>query len=1054
MSDDFEKAVLFAFDHSGSVSPELKAQAASLLESAAASPEVWRFCLSRAESSAYDQVKFWCLQTLHAFINGPNYRQATSSDLQSRAELKTTLVSMGTTPNSVYLPPFIRNKIAQAVVAIAAQEYPSSGWPTFFQDVLGTLSQGPQAVDFLCRILVSIDEDIVSLEVPRSAEEAKRGSEFKDAMRATALQELASAWTRLVGSYKDTAPDLTAAILAAVQRYVHWVDISLVANDDFITLLYSILDKQTGDSEQAQQAAAGVLIEIVSKRMEPIPKLSLIQSLRLTPVCASWGTGRFPGLDDDRGGGGGGGGDISLGDLSLAIQFSKLLASLATEILESLKKVENSVLSMQAVGLEVGEDAVREAEGACFTATSLLDSLFPAILKAVKAGDDEITASIAPFLLSYVARVRLARKRDPTYQPGHIVANILDAVATGSRFPDDSAVMIPSQGTSDFCELTAAEEEAAMADRRQELFTIFRNAAKLAPEVAVATVAQRMRPALSIPDAPWQDVELAVSLLFQLGEGGITHASTALAIDAVMGAAGISTASSHHLVALALLETCTRYAKSMAAMEAKASNAPEMVVRAVGLFLGPIGLGHRSYDVVQPRAAYLLCRTVKTLRSFLQPFTGDLLQSLHPHLIAAASQRFYVQGALPASVAGATAQRNALGTGIALVEDRLYVFEAAGLLIAAEEVPVDTQVGWLNTVTQPLVAGLSGDDSILVQQCLDALNKTCKGFSPRLLDGRPQLAAQLVDPLDQAVEAVRKNQRLGHVREVHKTFRAKFLAYLHRLIETVPMPLISKRLPAVLWVLHSTVRDAADLADVLLLLNQVMVSTKEKGPELENVLRQGGITDCMDRVWEMLGSDAHEGNVGTMTNYSIERQSSNPTAAGSREDVREKGELQRSYFAFLHSVVQTDLGDIILARPRALEDLAQGGTIVGDLSVRKLCIATLGKLALRREHPSFFMHRFGVQVLLGGLTNTKSNGIDVRDAAAISLLTEVATQMQSLYKNCFDNSDEYLRCLVANQMVASWPGDVKERLEFLVKGGGDPKQLKDFLKQVILRGVS
>lgn len=52
----------------------------------------------------------------------------------------------------------------------------------------------------------------------------------------------------------------------------------------------------------------------------------------------------------------------------LAVKYSKLLATLATEVLEAWKKVENSVLSMAAVGLAVDEEASSEAGAACTAA--------------------------------------------------------------------------------------------------------------------------------------------------------------------------------------------------------------------------------------------------------------------------------------------------------------------------------------------------------------------------------------------------------------------------------------------------------------------------------------------------------------------------------------------------------------------------------------------------------------------------------------------------------------------------------------------------------------
>ena len=67
---------------------------------------------------------------------------------------------------SAPLSSFLRNKLAQTLVSIVQLEYPTV-WPSFFRDLIAAAAQGPGLADMFCRILVSIDEDIISLEIPR-----------------------------------------------------------------------------------------------------------------------------------------------------------------------------------------------------------------------------------------------------------------------------------------------------------------------------------------------------------------------------------------------------------------------------------------------------------------------------------------------------------------------------------------------------------------------------------------------------------------------------------------------------------------------------------------------------------------------------------------------------------------------------------------------------------------------------------------------------------------------------------------------------------------------
>jgi exportin-T len=54
---------------------------------------------------------------------------------------------------------------------------------------------------------------------------------LKDAMREACIADVAGAWYSLTQQYKASRPELAAFVLSSAARYVHWMDISLVAND-------------------------------------------------------------------------------------------------------------------------------------------------------------------------------------------------------------------------------------------------------------------------------------------------------------------------------------------------------------------------------------------------------------------------------------------------------------------------------------------------------------------------------------------------------------------------------------------------------------------------------------------------------------------------------------------------------------------------------------------------------------------------------------------------------------------------------------------------------
>lgn len=818
MGDDFEKAILFTFDQSGNVSDELKLQAQSMLLGVSQSNDAWRVCVTHLESSQYAEVQFWCLQTLHGIIRSEAYDtlEGGSRDMLKRALLSCAALSGGQDGQAqklAALPTFLRNKLAQVIVAVAGREYPNS-WPSFFQDIMNSLNDHPVAIDSFCRILVSIHEDIVSLEVPRSAEEARRSMGFKDAMREHALNDVARSWCHILNLFKESNPSIVASLLYAVERYVHWIDISLVANDQFMPLLFIVLESPDAEG---QTAAVAVLTEIVSKRMDAGPKLSLIQSLGIVPIVSAWATSGIPGMESD--------------DHELSVASSKLLGTLATEVLESWKKVENSVLSMQAVGLAVENDAVAEASSSCAAASNMMDLLFPALVVSFRIPDEEISSIIAPFMLSYISRIRMVFKRNPEIQGTQIVSGpvasqiiaIMEAAATNARFSDDSSVYSVSASSQEE-QVVVDEEEATVAARRQDIFTLFRNAAKLVPREAYTLVARRLESSLGKSDHPpsWQDAELALSLLYQVGEGA-TDADLKPSAGplAELASAVIQVNDSlayHRLVALALLEACARYSKV-------ALHQPDLIPLLASKFFGPAGLGHPSSSV-PPRAAYLLCRVTKSLKHQMGSISREVLRALVPHLQSIASTP--LGDTLGLVAAGATSQRGISGAGVSGADDRMYAFEAAGILIGSEDMEENEQREWFQTLSQPLItqitaisASRDAESIPLVQQSLEALTRISKGFSPRMCDKRHLIGQALTEPLSPAMEAIQAFP-------TSKYLRLKFLAYVHRLVECLGSTIVG-HLSNLLWSLKQTGGDAGDFKDVLVLLNQMILKFGSEG---------------------------------------------------------------------------------------------------------------------------------------------------------------------------------------------------------------------------------
>ncbi|KAG1677608.1 hypothetical protein FOA52_010389 [Chlamydomonas sp. UWO 241] len=950
MADDFERALLITFDFTGGVDPALKERATSFINEVKSNPEVWRLCCERYGTSQYTEVRFWCLQTLHELLK----TSYTAFPAGAKLEVKTAITTwlQGCADLKAGPAPFLRNKLAQALVAVLQFEFPSV-WPSFFHDLVSALGAGEGLVDMFCRVLVAVDEDLVTLDIPRSQDESKLSMRIKDSMREHSISEVAEAWFKLLEAYSNKSPELSVQVLQTMQRYVSWIDISLIANPKFMPLLMSLLGaRHLG----LRAAAADCLTEVVSKRMDAGPKLQLVHSMGIVPLCAQWVNG-FPGGADDE---------------ELLLKLARLLATLATEIIDSLKRLENSVISLAAVGLPVDDAAMLEVKQGSELGGKQMAALFPAIMAAFKSDIDEVALPLLPFMHAYVARLKVLTKRnqglmDP--QSTMHVRDILTGLAVCARFPRASACANGGAPGSPQELAAAREEQAEVEEKRRELFVLFKNISKIAFSEALSFVGAQLQSAIGEngSSATFQQVEVAVVMLYELGEGAPEEAlkpdSGALGQLAVALMQATLPHARHRLVATAVLETFVRYSRVLQAHQ-------HVIPSAVTAFLDGRGMGHAAEDVAA-RACYLFCRLVKSLRAQLRQHASTVLQSLQPHLVRIATVPIIDAG----GAAAGRGDSGLTGTGAgansrppnAVVDDRLYVFEAVGLLLGQEEMPCEEQGNLLSSLLQPLREQIESNLSMrsvsspsLVLQAMECVVRLNKGFKSDLVTRtRPQLGRMFTHFLEVAIQVPRAYPS-------NKLLRSRFISSVHRLVECLG-PTLLPFLPAALEVLVLTQEDAADLTEVLVLTNQLLLKFKDAMLSL----LQGLLPLLVAHLHRALGPDwdwtgklastaAAVSTVAAVAAASGGASLTGPSGAGTGggqagrpvavlDEGREKGELQLAYYSLLHVVVHTGLSRALLELPPGALDVVINAVVEGaashvDAGARRTCIQILERL--------------------------------------------------------------------------------------------------------------
>lgn len=434
--DDLEKAILISFDESGTIDPVLKSQAVAYSQQIKETVSICSICIERLRVCNIVQVQFWCLQSLHEVLR----IRYLSMSHEEKSFVRNSVFSMAclegiddknNNPLRVLDgPAFIKNKLAQVIVTLIYFEYPLI-WPSVFVDYLPHLSKGAAVIDMFCRVLNALDDELISLDYPRSSEETAAASRVKDAMRQQCVAQIVRAWYDIVSMYRNSDPDLCSSVLDSMRRYISWIDIGLIVNDAFIPLLFELI-LVDGLPDQLRGAAVGCVLAVVSKRMDPKPKIRLLQSLQISRV--------FGLVAED-------------GDSELVSKVAALLTGYATEVLECSKRLNP-------------EDDVG-------VPTELLNEVLPSVFYVMQNCEIDTTFSTVQFLSGYVATMKsLSPLREQ--QLLH-VGQILEVIRSQIRYDPIYRDNI------DKLDKIGREEEDRMVEFRKDLFVLLRSVGRVAP---------------------------------------------------------------------------------------------------------------------------------------------------------------------------------------------------------------------------------------------------------------------------------------------------------------------------------------------------------------------------------------------------------------------------------------------------------------------------------------------------------------------------------------------------------------------------------------------
>ncbi|KAF8084278.1 hypothetical protein N665_0726s0003 [Sinapis alba] len=721
--DDLETAILISFE-SGAAELALHSQAVSYCQQIKETPDVCRICIQKLLFCNLVQVQFWCLQTLQDVLRV----KYGSMSVDEQSYVRSSVFSMAClevvagNENGVRVvegPAFVKNKLAQILVTLICFEYPLV-WSSVFVDFLRSLTKGAVVIDMFCRVLNALDDELISLDYPRTPEEISVAARVKDAMRQQCVPQIARAWYDIVSAYRSSDPELSATVLDCMRRVVSWIDIGLVANDAFVPLLFELILSE-GLSDQVRGAAAGCVLAIVSKRMDPQLKVPLLQSLQISRVF---------GLVSE---------DV---DSELVSKVSALVTGYAVEVLECHKRLNSE--ETKAVSMD------------------LLNEVLPSVFYVMRNCEVDSTFSIVHFLLGYVSTLKglPALKEKQLLHITQILEVIRIQICYDPMYRNNLNAL----------DKIGLEEEDRMSEFRKDLFVLLRTVGRVAPEVTQHFIRNSLANAVeSSSERNVEEVEAALSLLYSFGESMTEEAmktgSGCLSELIPMLLTTKFPGHSHRLVALVYLENITRYMKFI-------QENSQYIPNVLGAFLDERGLHHENVHVSR-RAYYLFMRVVKLLKPKLVPFIDKILQNLQDTLSQLTTMNF-----APRELSGTEDGSHifeAIGLIIGLEE---VPAEKQSDYLSLLLTPLFQQIE--KGLAEAKVA--SSEDFPVkianIQFAIMAINALSKGFSERLTASRPRICLMFKQTLDLLLRILIELPKV-------EPLRSKVTSFIHRMVDTL-----------------------------------------------------------------------------------------------------------------------------------------------------------------------------------------------------------------------------------------------------------------------------
>jgi exportin-T len=498
---------------------------------------------------------------------------------------------------AVQQPAFIKNKLCVVLVKMVKQDFPER-WPTFFTDLLVLVrgDTGTELCDVFLRVLKILDEEVVTFDEERTKEEVVHNSLIKDTLTSQCMHDIIECMhsVLLMCHARPDKLDLARSCLETLSEYIGWVNLELVGNQRFVSLLYQLME-----APALQELAVDCLAEVVYKRMPPDRKVALLKSLDVIPVLAA-----LP-LQGQR-------------NQPFLVSLAQLVNTLGLQLL-GCTELGSKVVAKPSEGADEAVDA---------EATELLDHVMTLGYRFLGHEDFTVCEEMSELYLTYTNAIKTSGVS--TINSERHFRQIFRAIAVTIRYPEWY-----------FFQRGGDREAAFDHFRMQGPTRIFINMVRCSDELTLNLLKEFLTEALGNASGP-QVVEGVLQLLYLVAEG-VRRVEPLIKSDLRLKGMletifSHAPADAHPQVQIQFFRCAHRF---VAVFELDPSLLPSVMTS----FMDHRGINN-VHPTVRSQACYMLLKLVKQfsdpLKRELGRLTAPMLEALHafvaPFLLTSATE--------------------------------------------------------------------------------------------------------------------------------------------------------------------------------------------------------------------------------------------------------------------------------------------------------------------------------------------------------------------------------------------------------------------------------